>query len=231
MKFFLKCNQNCLKNAGNPRDMRRFQVAISQTVSIDMGTVLATSDNMFVHNNSKHGRRTRRLDPSESASSASISSGLGGVMTTSGGANSSGNSTMSSSSSSSSTSSTPVGGSASLPVIKAVCPSEGTCAGGITVVVVGDHFFEGLQVVFGGMLVWAEFVTSHALKLQLPPRHAGSCDITLSFKGKQFCRDLPGKFIYTRIYLLSLSLSYNRLACQYLNAVLFFNLSSLGHID
>lgn len=26
LKFFLKCNQNCLKNAGNPRDMRRFQV-------------------------------------------------------------------------------------------------------------------------------------------------------------------------------------------------------------
>jgi hypothetical protein len=29
LKFFLKCNQNCLKNAGNPRDMRRFQVRIS----------------------------------------------------------------------------------------------------------------------------------------------------------------------------------------------------------
>ncbi len=28
MKFFLKCNQNCLKNAGNPRDMRRFQVIV-----------------------------------------------------------------------------------------------------------------------------------------------------------------------------------------------------------
>lgn len=28
LKFFLKCNQNCLKNAGNPRDMRRFQVSI-----------------------------------------------------------------------------------------------------------------------------------------------------------------------------------------------------------
>lgn len=28
LKFFLKCNQNCLKNAGNPRDMRRFQVRI-----------------------------------------------------------------------------------------------------------------------------------------------------------------------------------------------------------
>jgi Transcription factor COE1 DNA-binding domain len=30
LKFFMKCNQNCLKNAGNPRDMRRFQVSILQ---------------------------------------------------------------------------------------------------------------------------------------------------------------------------------------------------------
>ncbi|TMS13902.1 Transcription factor COE3 [Larimichthys crocea] len=32
LKFFLKCNQNCLKNAGNPRDMRRFQVVVSTTL-------------------------------------------------------------------------------------------------------------------------------------------------------------------------------------------------------
>ncbi|KAG7253295.1 hypothetical protein CRUP_030452, partial [Coryphaenoides rupestris] len=139
LKFFLKCNQNCLKNAGNPRDMRRFQhslnmtivkvhkhtqhrivaevvvemvlvvevvvlvvageagetrltgapkvkrrrrpcefhgnmevsyrgddadVVVCTTVNVD-GHVLAVSDNMFVHNNSKHGRRARRLDPSE----------------------------------------------------------------------------------------------------------------------------------------------------------------------
>uniref|UniRef100_A0A8C7FC43 Transcription factor COE2 n=1 Tax=Oncorhynchus kisutch TaxID=8019 RepID=A0A8C7FC43_ONCKI len=65
LKFFLKCNQNCLKTAGNPRDMRRFQVVLSSTVSVD-GHVLAVSDNMFVHNNSKHGRRARRLEPGES---------------------------------------------------------------------------------------------------------------------------------------------------------------------
>ncbi|XP_014873929.1 transcription factor COE3-like, partial [Poecilia latipinna] len=32
LKFFLKCNQNCLKNAGNPRDMRRFQVSARRQV-------------------------------------------------------------------------------------------------------------------------------------------------------------------------------------------------------
>lgn len=37
---------------------------MSTTVNVD-GHVLAVSDNMFVHNNSKHGRRARRLDPSE----------------------------------------------------------------------------------------------------------------------------------------------------------------------
>ncbi|BHF63815.1 Transcription factor COE4 [Sparganum proliferum] len=66
LKFFMKCNQNCLKNAGNPRDMRRFQVAVASAPSLD-GNLLAFSDNMFVHNNSKHGRRVRRLEPSESA--------------------------------------------------------------------------------------------------------------------------------------------------------------------
>lgn len=44
--------------------IRLLQVVVSTTVSVD-GHVLAVSDNMFVHNNSKHGRRARRMDPSE----------------------------------------------------------------------------------------------------------------------------------------------------------------------
>ena len=40
------------------------QVAISTSTAVD-GPLLALSDNMFVHNNSKHGRRARRLDPTE----------------------------------------------------------------------------------------------------------------------------------------------------------------------
>uniref|UniRef100_A0A8C5TI96 Transcription factor COE2 n=1 Tax=Malurus cyaneus samueli TaxID=2593467 RepID=A0A8C5TI96_9PASS len=51
----------CLqKESGSPLD----GVVLSTTVNVD-GHVLAVSDNMFVHNNSKHGRRARRLDPSE----------------------------------------------------------------------------------------------------------------------------------------------------------------------
>lgn len=39
-------------------------MALTTTVSVD-GPVLAISDNMFVHNNSKHGRRARRADAGE----------------------------------------------------------------------------------------------------------------------------------------------------------------------
>ncbi|XP_061888092.1 transcription factor COE3-like isoform X3 [Entelurus aequoreus] len=34
LKFFLKCNQNCLKNAGNPRDMRRFQLITPHAIRV-----------------------------------------------------------------------------------------------------------------------------------------------------------------------------------------------------
>ncbi|NWS21206.1 COE2 factor, partial [Pachyramphus minor] len=154
LKFFLKCNQNCLKTAGNPRDMRRFQVVLSTTVNVD-GHVLAVSDNMFVHNNSKHGRRARRLDPSEAT-----------------------------------------------PCIKAISPSEGWTTGGAMVIIIGDNFFDGLQVVFGTMLVWSELITPHAIRVQTPPRHIpGVVEVTLSYKSKQFCKGAPGRFIYTGRYL------------------------------
>ncbi|MBN3286423.1 COE1 factor, partial [Polyodon spathula] len=158
LKFFLKCNQNCLKNAGNPRDMRRFQVVVSTTVNVD-GHVLAVSDNMFVHNNSKHGRRARRLDPSEG---------------------------------------TPSYLEHATPCIKAISPSEGWTTGGATVIIIGDNFFDGLQVIFGTMLVWSELITPHAIRVQTPPRHIpGVVEVTLSYKSKQFCKGTPGRFIYT----------------------------------
>ena len=43
------------------------QVAISASPDCE-SALLAVSDNMFVHNNSKHGRRGRRLDPVEAGS-------------------------------------------------------------------------------------------------------------------------------------------------------------------
>lgn len=47
---------------------------MSTTVNVD-GHVLAVSDNMFVHNNSKHGRRARRLDPSEGTAPSYLDNG------------------------------------------------------------------------------------------------------------------------------------------------------------
>uniref|UniRef100_A0A8D3C387 Transcription factor COE1 n=1 Tax=Scophthalmus maximus TaxID=52904 RepID=A0A8D3C387_SCOMX len=170
--FFLKCNQNCLKNAGNPRDMRRFQVVVSTTVNVD-GHVLAVSDNMFVHNNSKHGRRARRLDPSEG---------------------------------------TPPYLENATPCIKAISPSEGWTTGGATVIIIGDNFFDGLQVVFGTMLVWSELITPHAIRVQTPPRHIpGVVEVTLSYKSKQFCKGAPGRFVYTALNEPTIDYGFQRL--------------------
>ena len=41
-----------------------WQVVVASQVSVD-GPLLAVSDNMFVHNNSKHGRRAKRLEPTD----------------------------------------------------------------------------------------------------------------------------------------------------------------------
>uniref|UniRef100_A0A667YNU0 EBF transcription factor 1 n=1 Tax=Myripristis murdjan TaxID=586833 RepID=A0A667YNU0_9TELE len=172
LKFFLKCNQNCLKNAGNPRDMRRFQVVVSTTVSVE-GHVLSVSDNMFVHNNSKHGRRARRLDPAEG---------------------------------------TPSYLEHAAPCIKAISPSEGWTTGGATVIIIGDNFFDGLQVIFGTMLVWSELITPHAIRVQTPPRHIpGVVEVTLSYKSKQFCKGTPGRFIYTALNEPTIDYGFQRL--------------------
>ncbi|XP_065157423.1 transcription factor collier isoform X5 [Atheta coriaria] len=172
LKFFLKCNQNCLKNAGNPRDMRRFQVVIATQVTVD-GPLLAISDNMFVHNNSKHGRRAKRLDPAE---------GLYPPL--------------------------PV----ATPCIKAISPSEGWTSGGSTVIIVGDNFFDGLQVVFGTMLVWSELITPHAIRVQTPPRHIpGVVEVTLSYKSKQFCKGAPGRFVYVSLNEPTIDYGFQRL--------------------
>ncbi|XP_033632698.1 transcription factor COE2-like isoform X1 [Asterias rubens] len=146
--------------------MRRFQVVISTTPNVD-GHVLAVSDNMFVHNNSKHGRRARRLDPSEGAT----------------------------------------------PCIKAISPSEGWTTGGATVIIVGENFFDGLQVVFGTMIVWSELITSHAIRVQTPPRHIpGVVEVTLSYKSKQFCKGAPGRFVYVSLTEPTIDYGFQRLS-------------------
>lgn len=41
-------------------------------------------------------------------------------------------------------------------MIKAICPCEGLTSGGTSVLVIGDNFFEGLQVLFGSAAAWIE---------------------------------------------------------------------------
>ena len=98
------------------------------------------------------------------------------------------------------------------PCIKAIQPSEGWTHGGSTVIIIGDNFFEGLQVVFGTMLVWSEQITPHAIKVQVPPRHiAGVVEVTLSYKQKQFCKGAPGRFVYVSLSEPSIDQGFQRL--------------------
>ncbi|XP_022256541.1 transcription factor COE3-like [Limulus polyphemus] len=149
--------------------MRRFQVVISTQVSVD-GPLLAVSDNMFVHNNSKHGRRAKRLNAAEVLFSAT-------------------------------------------PCIKAISPSEGWTTGDSTVIIIGENFFDGLQVVFGTMLVWSELITPHAIRVQIPPRHIpGVVEVTLCYKSKQFCKGTPGRFVYIYPNEPSIDYGFQRLS-------------------
>jgi len=172
LKFFLKCNQNCLKNAGNPRDMRRFQVSVSTGLQVDPTTLLCISENMFVHNNSKHGRKIRRVDGADGLYPHAL-----------------------------------------VPQVKAVSPSEGWTSGGQTVVIIGENFFDGLQVIFGTIPVWSELITSHAIRVQTPPRHIpGIVEVSLAYKSRQFSKGAPGRFIYVSLNEPSIDYGFSRLS-------------------
>ncbi|KOC63048.1 Transcription factor collier [Habropoda laboriosa] len=150
-------------------------VVISTQVGVE-GPLLAVSDNMFVHNNSKHGRRTKRLDP--------MFAKLGLY--------------------------TPV--PLQTPCIKAISPNEGWTSGGSTVIIIGENFFDGLQVVFGTMLVWSELITPNAIRVQTPPRQIpGVVEVTLSYKSKQFCKGAPGRFVYVSLNEPTIDYGFQRL--------------------
>ena len=51
------------------------------------------------------------------------------------------------------------------------------------------------------MLVWSELITSHAIRVQTPPRHIpGVVEVTLSYKSKMFCKGAPGRYVYVCKY-------------------------------
>ncbi|KAJ6633921.1 hypothetical protein lerEdw1_014253 [Lerista edwardsae] len=95
---------------------------------------------------------------------------------------------------------------------KPSAPAKAGPRGGATVIVIGDNFFDGLQVVFGTMLVWSELITPHAIRVQTPPRHIpGVVEVTLSYKSKQFCKGAPGRFVYTALNEPTIDYGFQRL--------------------
>jgi early B-cell factor len=86
---------------------------------------------MFVHNNSKHGRRTRRFDPID-----------GGAFVSDSFLDSTKNFFLES--------------LIPTPVIKHIQPNEGWLVGGQVVLILGENFFDGLQVMFNTMVVYSE---------------------------------------------------------------------------
>uniref|UniRef100_A0A914GZG2 IPT/TIG domain-containing protein n=1 Tax=Globodera rostochiensis TaxID=31243 RepID=A0A914GZG2_GLORO len=203
LKFFLKCNQNCLKNAGNPRDMRRFQVVLCATPRVDVD-VLAVSDNMFVHNNSKHGRRGKR-GSSEPAMAEEMalapSSSNCSAATTAAGAVASASSLASSSS------------AGAMPSIKMIFPGELWCQSGGTAMIIGEEFHEGMQVLVGNTVTWPEMVTRHAIKVNVPARASpGSVDVVVcSPKGQPKVRSNAVRFSFVSLSEPSIDYGFQRL--------------------
>jgi len=171
LRFFLKCNQNCVKGPGNPRNSRRFQLIISTTEEMD---VLCISNEIFVHNNSKHER-----------AKSFVQSNLSLVR----------------------------GSKSSNPRITAISPSEGWTMGGQTIVIIGDNFCNGLQVIFDTIPVFSQFISSHAVRVQSPPRPVpGMVEVTLALDCQQYDLAMPGMFNYISPAKQCLDYGFSRLA-------------------
>eukprot|EP00092_Neocalanus_flemingeri_P008456 GFUD01009113.1.p1 GENE.GFUD01009113.1~~GFUD01009113.1.p1 ORF type:complete len:434 (-),score=116.96 GFUD01009113.1:49-1350(-) len=169
LKFFLKCNQNCLKGPGNPRSSRRFQVIVSTTEEMD---VLCISQNMFVHNNSKHTKAKSFVNTDDPVAEDPKT----------------------------------------FPRILAISPSEGWTMGGQTIVIIGDNFRQGLQVIFGSLPVYSQLISSHAIRVQSPPRsEPGMVEVTLALGCRQYDITIPGMFKYVSPAEPSLDYGFSRL--------------------
>eukprot|EP00794_Sanderia_malayensis_P001094 gene1094-438_t len=144
-KFFMKCNQNCLKTAGNPRDMRRFQVALS--LAPDLNNVLAVSENITTTHQSID--TIRRMD-----------------------------------------------------------------IWGTQVIIIGENFFDGIQIVFGNCIVWSvEVFSSSSLRVVAPPRHMpGMVEISLAFDSKPYFQGQPACFLYSSLSEPTIDYGFQRLS-------------------
>lgn len=146
-RLYMKCNQNCLKNAGNPKDIRRFLIMIS-TINEGERLDLAYSQSMFVHNNSKHGRKNN-LTLEASLSKPAFYG---------------------------------------MPSIKFVIPNEGSSNGGYYVALIGENFFQGINIAFGNFMIWdIEVISSTVLRVLVPPSSVtGPIEISCIYNSRKF---------------------------------------------
>jgi len=172
LKFFLKCNQNCATGPGNPRSSsRRFQLLVSLTEEVE--SVLCFSNNIFVHNNSKHTKTMGFVQSDLAVSKNTMKE----------------------------------------PKILAIEPSQGWLMGGQTIVIIGDNFCHGLLVIFDSIPVPSQLLTSHAIRVQSPPRaFPGAVAVTLALDQRLYNCDTPGIFTYTASAQHSLDYGLARLA-------------------
>ena len=99
------------------------------------------------------------------------------------------------------------------PRIIAISPSEGWTMGGQTIVVIGDNFLPGLQVIFGAIPVTSQLISSHAVRVQSPARPgAGSVEVTLALDCHQYNVETPGIFTYNSPSDPGLDQGFSRLA-------------------
>lgn len=58
-----------------------------------------------------------------------------------------------------------------------------------------------------------QLITSHAIRVQTPPRHIpGVVEVTLSYKSKQFCKGAPGRFVYVSLTEPTIDYGFQRLS-------------------
>lgn len=70
-------------------------------------------------------------------------------------------------------------------IIKTICPAEGWCQGGTSVVIIGENFHDGMQVHFGSTPVWGEMITHQAMKVTVPQKSTpGTVEVTVNSKLK-----------------------------------------------
>lgn len=62
-------------------------------------------------------------------------------------------------------------------------------------------------------LFFSQLITSHAIRVQTPPRHIpGVVEVTLSYKSKQFCKGAPGRFVYVSLTEPTIDYGFQRLS-------------------